>query len=391
MINKKIFLLFLRLISFFFDLIFYKKKKIIISSHDNYSYNDNSKYLYEYLSKKKVEIYWYTNNLQLISYLKKKKLKYISKYNLFKLLYISFSCKVVINSGSDFYNFFGLYYLKKNVIKIHLGHGAGNKVVLQKYENNQIENYSKFDYVNFSSNFTSNYVGKKLYNLAECKILRFGYPRVKFLKKKIIKIETIKKKLFKAYKNEKIILYAPTWRPYNYNLPLANLKNFKILDFDEFLYKKNILFFVSTHPVAPENLKELKRLNLKNIKFLENKLKFFYDANYFLKVTDILITDCSTISTDFCILNKPQLFVFPDFKKYVSKSSFIENYHKNLPGNFIKNFSQLKREITFNLRNDVLYRKKFSKKISNNINKYYAYQNLNSNYKFYKFLKTIIN
>ena len=54
-----------------------KNKKLIITCGINFnSFNENTRYLYLYLSKKKdFEIYWMTENEKIFNYLKKKKIK----------------------------------------------------------------------------------------------------------------------------------------------------------------------------------------------------------------------------------------------------------------------------------------------------------------------------
>ena len=136
-------------------------------------------------------------------------------------------------------------FKKKDVIKIHLGHGAGNKVVIQKYINTNIyENLSKFNLINLTSDFTIKNIGIKNYKLKKNRFINFGYPRIENLAvNKNVKNKNFLIQILGNYQNEKIILYTPTWRPYNYNFPLFGLKNFNLKKFNQFL-KKKILFFV---------------------------------------------------------------------------------------------------------------------------------------------------
>ena len=67
---KNLFLLFNNLLSSLIK----KNKKLIITCGINFnSFNENSRYLFLYLSKKKdFEIYWMTENEKIFKYLKKK-------------------------------------------------------------------------------------------------------------------------------------------------------------------------------------------------------------------------------------------------------------------------------------------------------------------------------
>ena len=64
-------------------------------------------------------------------------------------------------------------------------------------------------------------------------------------------------------------------------------------------------------------------------------------VSYFLQAFDILINDYSTISVDFSILNKPQIFVMPDLCKYAKTDGFNEEYKDTIVGPSVNKFSDL--------------------------------------------------
>ena len=125
---------------------------IIIQTYSHQIYCDNSRYLYEYLSKNtEYKIYWVTNNPKIKSYLKNRNFLYISTSNYLKLLYISAKAKIVIDSGTDFFNPMGL--LGKRVTSISTLHGSHPKAMPPKCDELQdIRNpkkiYHCFDYIN---------------------------------------------------------------------------------------------------------------------------------------------------------------------------------------------------------------------------------------------------
>ena len=201
-----------------------KKNAIIIQGTNPNSYSNNPRYLYEFLSKKKLNVYWFCQNQIVEDYLKKRNFKFISIYNPLKLIFITLKARVVIDGGSNYFNFLNL--LPHTSKKIHIGHGAANKMVLHKfYQSNDADFYvKKFDYINFPSKFTIDEVAKKIFKLNNSEIVKLGYP----------KFEELKKKNKDKKKNNKIIFYTPTWRPYKYPLPLLNLKNFNLNDFKIF-------------------------------------------------------------------------------------------------------------------------------------------------------------
>ena len=61
------------------------KNFIIFTSNQGNQYNDNSRYLFEYLSKKKFNVFWVTDNKKVKQYLTEHDLKYICFSNFLKL------------------------------------------------------------------------------------------------------------------------------------------------------------------------------------------------------------------------------------------------------------------------------------------------------------------
>ena len=120
-------------ILFIFKLLDYfpiKKKTILIQTVDPFLFTDNTAYLFLYLSKKKnINIYWITNSLKISKFLKKKKLKFINpKLNIFNYLYQLYKSKIIIDSGTKYFNPLGITD-SLNKLKITTMHGLGLKTV----------------------------------------------------------------------------------------------------------------------------------------------------------------------------------------------------------------------------------------------------------------------
>ena len=140
-------------------IIFIKQKNIIIlSSFNLMSYRTNTRYLYEYLSKNlhNYNIYYVTESRNIKEYFDKNNLKYISKNNIFKFLYVSASAKIVINSGDAYHNPLNITDTK-NIIKICTMHGNSPKTRLPRNIKAKESGYHKFDYVCFNNDFVRLY------------------------------------------------------------------------------------------------------------------------------------------------------------------------------------------------------------------------------------------
>lgn len=375
-----------KIIKYVFNIIFYplkiiplKKDTIIIQSTDPNQYSNNPRYLFEFLSKKKLKIYWFCQNSKVKKYLKKKKLNFISLKNPIKLIFITLKAKLVIDGGSNFYNFLNL--IPNSAKKIHLGHGAANKMVLLKfYKSKVIDNYfDKFDYINFPSEYTVNKVAKGQYKIKKKNIIKLGYP----------KFEELKKGIKKKVKKNKIIFYTPTWRPYEYPLPLLKLKNFDIEDFRSFLMKNNIIFVYSRHSINSKFEKDNIEDD-KNIFFINTKKNPLFDTTKYLKKIDLLINDCSSTSIESLFLNLPQINIFPDLIKYNTESGFLNNYKENSTAPLVNNYSDFKKFIKLYLKKPSIYKIKYKKNNLIEKKRYYDLYNHNSNYMWYNFIRSLL-
>ena len=381
-----------KLILFFFLYPFKKiitpKNLIILSSNEPNRYAGGPKFLFEYLSKKKLSCYWWTNNKKIKQYLKKKQYKYFSIYNPIHFLKIVFTAKIVINSGDDHFDFCNLLRQDKRVKKICTGHGVGPKLINKKKTHPLAIN---FDYISYSSKYSAKFIGEKQFKINKNKIIILGNPKndLFFDKKKIKKLhhnKKISKFYFKKINiNSKIIFYAPTWRPYTSNLPILNLQNFNLKEFNFFLKKNNLFFFYNNHILSNNHI----LIDTDRIKFVSIETYSLFDTNEMLCEADIFCTDCSTLSTEAAILKKPQILIFPDYKKFNKLEGFVEPFQKIIPGNSIYNFKDFLNSIN-SYKNKQNYIKKFNKKIDKYLDHYYDVNINNSLLKHQKFINKIM-
>jgi CDP-glycerol glycerophosphotransferase len=390
--KKIIYLLFGILLTILSRLFFLRKKITLIQCHDSEAFCDNTRFLYEHLSEKKNnEFFWITKSKKISNYLKYKNFNYINiNENVFKYIWVILRTKTVIDNGSNFFNPFFLFSLDKKIIKITTSHGFGPKTVPfskedSREKDDEIKSHQEFDYINFSSQFIKNkFVQNYKLKLENSVVL--GMPRCDQLllnnkKGNLFHYLTQKNKI-----NSKIILYTPTWRPYPYFFPLNQLSGMNYEDFNCFLTKHNIYFFYSFH--SNQKYEKLTS-NFSRIVDINHKKFPFYDTTTFLKEVDILLNDYSTTSTDFCLTGKPQIFFTPDFNKYEKFKGFLEDYKKNLIGPEIKNYTNLKKLILKNLKDKKMYLKQYRFKIKLYKEKYCDISRKFSSKNFSNFLKSL--
>ena len=374
-------MIFLILAVFFIPVKFFirERNSVILQAASREVYCDNTKYLYELLSEKKsVDAYWVTDNSEIIQYITGKGWKYITRRNPIKMIRVALRARVVIDNGSGYFNPFNLTN-SKSTVKISLLHGSGPKATISRSNDimtavQQILDMNKFDYVNFTSEYSVESLAKKTYFLPNKKIVKFGYPRCDlfFNTKRVEEIYQNKKiaKTLNVLSGEKnkLILYTPTWRPYEYTFPLSEMLDFSFGDFNKWLQLNNLVFFYTVHTaLLPKDIPD----DLERIVFINTNVHPLFDVNKFMLEVDILVNDYSTTSTDFSILNRPQIFYMPDYDFYNSEKCFIEPYREIMPGKEVFNYDEFKRTLLDASLNSKSYVDKYSATTKELQDKYY--------------------
>lgn len=389
------------LIPIFFILrfIIIKDNIIVFSSSNNYKYSGNIKYLFEYLNAiSKYHCYWVTESDDIKNYLKSKKFNYISNQNILKKLLILFKCKIMISSGTSFYNPYNIISNDKRIIKICTMHGTGPKLTIERSTNidktvKLIKDINQYTYVAFCTDHSSNVIGVNQLVLPKEKTKILGSPKQDKLydKKSIIEIYNQKKwtKLFMGddYDNQKIIYYAPTFREFKSNIPIKNLIDYNDKKLNEFLSENKFCLLYSYHSLSnfERHIKDSK-----NIKFIDDKKYPLFDNIELMCEVDMLLGDYSTLSTDFLILRKPQAFIMPDFEKVRDTKGFAENLKGHIPGEEIKSFAELKNTLTTYLSNPEKYLEDFSEQISYLESRYIGYASEASCKRFLDLINKVI-
>ena len=260
---------------------------------------------------------------------------YKDKFSISSLFNLATSKYVFLND-----NFFPLAFMnfKDNSIVIQLWHAPGafkkfgasveNSDMLKKISDNT-------DYLIITSDHVKKFY-EEAFQIDESKIQSLGLPRSDYYFKNH-NLAGLKEKFHDKYnigKDKKIILYAPTFRQdKEYN------DVFKYLDLEEF-----------NNNLADEYILVL-RLHPKVKKFYDEDIsstgKYVDCSDYeneqeLLLISDILITDYSSIMIEFAILDKPVIFFAYDLDNYLNNErGFYLDYEHDLPGPVVYNSQQL--------------------------------------------------
>lgn len=360
------------------------KNYILMESNPDYS--DNTRAVFEELIKQKYnqkcKIIWFVDEKEKYDDIKIKNVKFIKRNkkmrNFIIFLYYNLFAKYIIDCNKY------IRKLNKNQFRIHLTHGAFIKITPGYSQSS-----GEFDYVIQLSDFFTDSV-KKMFKINENKIITTGFPRndIFFEKEK----NTLN--VFPEIKRKKDILWLPTYRKHK-NDSNQYYKSFKfgvpsidndeeIKELNEMLKKDEILLIIKLHPAEDDS--KISKLELSNIKLIKDTIfeKKHFCLNDLLTKMDALITDYSSVYYDFLLTGKPIGLAITDIDEYKEKVGLIfENYEKNIQGEHIYNFSDLKKFIN-NIanENDIKYKERIEK-----VNLYHKYQDGNSSKRVVEILK----
>ncbi len=346
-------------------------KMIFFEAYNGRNYACSPKALYEYMIKNKkfndYKFVWAFKNINQHKILKNKNTIVVKTNSKEYFKYLSLSKYWIVNSLIDV-----SIKKKKNQIYLQCWHGTPLKKLRYDIEvkgavlntiseirkRNDLDaikfdffiSPSKFCTEKFISAFNLKKLGKD--NI----IVEKGYPRNDYLfnykKEDIDKI----KKLLKLPKGKKVILYAPTFRDNQHTSGVGYTYNLGI-NFDKMqkeLSKDYIILFRTHYFVS--NSFDFSKYD----KFIYDVSKYD-DINDLYIISDLLITDYSSVFFDFANLKKPMLFYMYDLDDY--KNNLRDFYFdlNILPGPIVKQEDDLIKEIK-NIDNyDELYHDKYIK------------------------------
>ena len=168
--------------------------------------------------------------------------------------------------------------------------------------------------------------------------MELGYPiNDIFFKDNDEFVKDLKSKL-NIDENKKIILYAPTWKDDEKNDSWQHYFNLEI-DLER-LYEEfsdEYVIILKMHHLVSENLHIDEKM-----KDFAIDLSSYDDVQELYILSDILITDYSSVFFDYAHSRRPILFFVPDLNHYIENvRGLYLNMEKELPGPLIKDNDQL--------------------------------------------------
>ena len=343
---------------------------ILFSTFNGKAYSDSPKAIYKYIIQsdkyKGYKLIWAFKEPDKYKYLEENKNTKVIKQGTREYeQYLSRSKYWIFN-----YRAADHQYPKKNQVFLQCWHGTPlkrlgydldnpdnvlntKKEIRYKYKTDA----KKFKYLLSPSKFaTEKFISA--WNLKEAKkescVIEEGYPRNDFLINYTEEdIKEIKEKLGINKINKKIILYAPTWRDNQHTSGVGYTYKTEV-DFDMLqkeLGQDYIILFRAHYLVANE-------FDFKKYEGFIYDVSKTDDINELYVISDILITDYSSVFFDYANLKRPIIYYMYDLDKYKDNMRGFYINLNELPGNIVKTEIDLIKEIkNTNFKYDDKYKK----------------------------------
>ncbi len=146
-------------------------------------------------------------------------------------------------------------------------------------------------------------------------------------------------KLTSRIGGKKLVLYAPTWR--NSSIGIYDFTRQELDQLEGLLRKYNAVLGIRAHSNRAGNLQERKDDKQSSLLWL-NDIK---ETNLILRVTNILISDYSSIFIDFLLLDRPIHHFVYDIEEYLDERGFLYDFDEVIGGSKALNFEQLLNQL----------------------------------------------
>lgn len=327
------------------------KKIIIFQSSNGRNYTGNPRYIYEEMVcqglDEEYECIWFLfdTSIEIPGRCKKIRNNYFPYF-----WYLMRAGFWVFDSRQPLY-----CRKKKSVTYIQTWHGTplkklaldmdrmdmGGSTDINDYHRQFLVTCKEWDYLISQNNFSTE-IFRSCFAFKDRPILEIGYPRNDILirdnkKDKIIEY----KKMLGLPLDKKIILYAPTWRDNEYSVK-GKYKFASKLNFDKAQKELSdeYIFIVKYHYLVSDKI-DWSPYEGFVYTFDETK-----DIAWLYLVSDMMITDYSSVMFDYSLLKRPMLFFAYDLQDYKENlRGFYFDFVEEAPGPISRDTNQLINDI----------------------------------------------
>lgn len=326
-----------------------KKNVIMFESFLGKQYSDNPRAIYEYIKEHypDYQLYWSADR-KYIQNFEDKDLQIIPRFSIKWLFMMARAQFWITNSRMPFWvpkpnhtTYIQTWHgtpLKKIGIDIEEVHMPG--VDTLKYREEFIEEASSWDYLVSPNRYSTNIFRQAFQYKGE--MIESGYPRNDFLYNANTEEHILQlKRKYHIPEKKKVILYAPTWRDhlkneqgqYDFDLQL-DLQKLKEQLGDEYIVLLRLHYLVAS------------KLDIAEFKGFAYDFSQLEDIRELYLISDLLITDYSSVFFDYANLKRPMIFFVYDIEEYRDNlRGFYVDFEKIAPGPLVKTTEEVIDEI----------------------------------------------
>lgn len=321
-----------------------KKKLVIFESFHARQYSDNPRAIYEYMKEHypAYDLLWSVDR-QAVSLFEKLQIPFVRRFTLQWFLTFPRAHYWVNNVRLP-----GWMSKPKRTIYIQTWHGTPLKKLgldieevhmpgteTANYQKNFLNESAKWDYL-VAPNAYSTEIFKRAFGYRG-EIIESGYPRNDLLANPSeTKINKIKKKL-DIPEDKKIMLYAPTWRDnefyekgkYKFTFQF-DLEEWKERFGDEWILLSRMHYLVA------------EKFDFTAHEGMVLNMSDYPDIRDLYLISELLITDYSSVFFDYAILNRPIIFFMYDLERYRDQlRGFYFDIEAKAPGPIVQTQAEL--------------------------------------------------
>lgn len=323
-------------ISASFLTIFCKKDSVLFVSVRRNDLTGNIAYVNEVLQQKGAKV---------LFWLEPGKTKTIPYHRVFSLAYnIAKSGVIVVDDYTQVLN--DIWALKHCKL-VQLWHACGafktfgfSRIGKDGGPNQTNRNHRTYNYAIVSSDEIRRFYAEG-FGIDEENVKALGVPRTDDFFKEEYKVK-ITEKLYQEYpslKGKKIILFAPTFRGNGMNSAYYPFGRFDVKKLLEAL-GDDYMVIIKHHPFVPEPHPYHKDVAERVLDLSKES-----EINDLLFITDLLITDYSSVIFEASLLDIPMLFYAYDLEEYTVNRDFYYPFKNFVPGKIVRNMDEIQEAI----------------------------------------------
>jgi CDP-glycerol glycerophosphotransferase len=335
-----------------------KSKLVMFESFHGKQYSDNPRAIYEYLKENGYDykMYWGADS-RYVSSFNQEDIQYVSRLSI-KWIYLMARAKYWVTNSR-----LPLWIPKpKHTIYLQTWHGTPLKRLAtdmeevhmpgtdtKSYKENFVREANKWDYL-ISPNAYSTKIFRRAFDFHNI-MIESGYPRNDYLSKcNNIHVKKEIKLRLGIPEDKKVILYAPTWRDNEFYSKGKYKFDIK-LDLDKMKRQlgENYVIILRMHYLIAENI------NLEPYSGFAIDVSQHSDIRELYLISDLLITDYSSVFFDYGVLKRPIIFFVYDIDNYRDTlRGFYFDLEEDAPGPLVKSSDEIIGEINKLERNNFI-------------------------------------